>query len=68
MPEKLIKEDAILTIILNAEEAEKFIVAFYAIQKMRQDGATNLPEWMEDGLAIVYDKIADHINKHNLGI
>ena len=64
---KLIKKDAVVTVILGAEETEKFCTAFYRITRMKQEGTIDLPEWMDNGIVVVYDKIANYINEHNLG-
>ena len=63
----LIKEDAIIEINLNAEEAEKFIVAHYGIFKLQNEGKIDLPVQAIDALDVVYQKVAEFINEHNLG-
>jgi hypothetical protein len=64
---RFIKDEAVVTVILGAEETEKFCTAFYGITRMIQEGVINLPEWMERGVGVVYDKITNYINEHNLG-
>ncbi len=63
----LIKEDAIIEINLNAEEAEKFIVAHYGIFKLQHEGKIDLPVQAIDAIGVVYEKVAEFINEHNLG-
>ena len=63
----LIKEDAIIEINLNAEEAEKFIVAHYGIFKLQNDTKIHLLVQAIDAIGVVYEKVAEFINEHNLG-
>jgi hypothetical protein len=67
MIKRLIKEGAIVEISLNAEEAEKFIVAYYGIFKMQQEGKIDLPVQAVDAIGVVYEKITEFINECNLG-
>ena len=63
----LIKEDAIIEINLNAEEAEKFIVSHYGIFKLQNEGKIDLPAQAIDAIGVVYQKVAEFINEHKLG-
>jgi hypothetical protein len=63
----LLKEDATIEITLNAEEAEKFIVAYYGIFKLQQEGKIDLPVQAVDAIGAVYEKVTEFINEHNLG-
>lgn len=63
----LIKEDAVIEIRLTAEEAEKFIVTYYGIYKLQQEGKIELPVQAIDALGVVLEKVAAFINLHNLG-
>jgi hypothetical protein len=63
----LLKEDAAIEITLNAEEAEKFIVAYYGIFKLQQEGKIDLPGQAVDAIGAVYEKVTEFINEHNLG-
>ena len=63
----LLKEDAAIEITLNAEEAEKFIVAYYGIFKLQQEGKIDLPVQAVDAIGTVYEKVTEFINEHNLG-
>ena len=63
----LLKEDAAIEITLNAEEAEKFIVAYYGIFKLQQEGKIDLPVQAVDAIGAVYEKVTDFINEHKLG-
>ena len=63
----LLKEDAAIEITLNAEEAEKFIVAYYGIFKLQQEGKIDLPVQAVDAIGAVYEKVTEFINEHNLG-
>ena len=63
----LLKEDAAIEITLNAEEAEKFIVAYYWIFKLQQEGKIDLPVQAVDAIGAVYEKVTEFINEHNLG-
>ena len=67
MKKRLIKEDAIIEITLNAKEAEKFIVAYYGIFTLKQTGKIDFPTQAVDAIGVVYEKITDFINLHNLG-
>lgn len=63
----LLKKDAIIEISLNAEEAEKFIVAYYGIFKLQQEKKIDLPVQAIDAIGAVFDKVTEFINEHNLG-
>jgi hypothetical protein len=63
----LLKEDAAIEITLNAEEAEKFIVAYYGVFKLQQEGKIDLPVQAVDAIGAVYEKVTEFINEHNLG-
>ena len=63
----LIKKDAIIEITLNAEEAEKFIVAYYGVFKLQQEKKIDLPVQAIDAIGVVYEKITEFVNEHDLG-
>jgi len=63
----LIKKDAIIEITLNAEEAEKFIVAYYGVFKLQQEKKIDLPVQAIDAIGVVYEKVTEFINQHDLG-
>lgn len=67
MKKRLIKEDAIIEITLNAKEAEKFIVAYYGIFTLKQKGKIDLPVPAVDAIGAVYEKITEFVNEYNLG-
>ena len=63
----LIKKDAIIEITLNAEEAERFIVAYYGIVKLQQERKIDLPVQAIDSIGVVYEKVTEFVNEHDLG-
>lgn len=66
MKNGLIKKGSIIEITLNAKEAEKFLVAYYGIFKLKKEGEIDLPTQAIDAIGVVYDKITEFMNEHDL--